>query len=285
MTDTGSEAVAGGSGFGLLLRTLRRERRVSQLELSSSSGVSTRHLSFIETGRSRPSREMVALLAANLGLPRRERNTMLVAAGFAPEIDQWSWYLPEMAAAPEVTQRMLDKHMPFPAMVTDPTRSVVAKNAALAVFSDLVDPEVTLDPNVFRLTLHPNGLAPHLVNYGQVRRYLVDVLRHMALTAANPRLDALLAEVEGYPAPRGRRWGNEVEAATGAGTVGVTGMPSVPALLWRDGVVLGFFGVIATFCSVADTTVTPLNLETMYPADEKTERLLRRWYGDSECEP
>lgn len=267
MTESPIDAVAGR--FGGLLRALRRDRRISQLELSSASGVSTRHLSFIENGRSRPSREMVGLLARQLGLPVRERNSMLVAAGFAPELDQWSWYCPEMAAAPGIVTMMLAKHLPYPAAVSDGLRNVLAANAATAVFTDLISPDLRTECNIFRMTLHPDGLAPHLVNFAQIRRHQLAVLRHMASTAQDPRFNELLAEVEGYPVPR--RCGED--AAAPIGRLGV------PALLRRDGHVLHFFKVIATFCTATDSVITPMNLETLYPGDAETERLLREWYG------
>ena len=254
-----SKAASSASQFGGLLKTWRQTRRVSQLELSSVSGVSTRHLSFIETGRAKPSRDMVLRLAHELDVPLREQNALLVAAGFAPEYAERALEAPEMAPVRRAIDLVLDGHMPYPAVVVDSRSDVVRANPAMALFvegvaADVVSPTV----NVVRLALHPRGLAPRLVNHAEVREHLLQPLRRRAAAGGDPEVAALLAECEAYP------------CADGGPATDPYGGVVVPVRLRRGDRVLSFFSTIATFGTAVDLTVAELSLETFFPADEET---------------
>jgi transcriptional regulator with XRE-family HTH domain len=257
-------AAPAASQFGGLLRTWRQTRRVSQLELSSVSGVSTRHLSFIETGRARPSRDMVLRLAHELDVPLREQNALLVAAGFAPEYAERTLEAPEMAPVRRAIEVVLTGHMPYPAVVVDSRSDVVRANPAMALFARDAAPElVSPTLNVVRLALHPKGLAPRLVNHAEVREHLLQPLRRRAAAGGDPRVAELLAECEAYPYPE------ESPAADHFGGV------VVPVRLRHDGRVLSFFTTVATFGTAVDLTVAELSLETFFPADEETAAFMK----------
>lgn len=266
-TVSGSSAKPGtpaASQFGGLLKTWRQTRRVSQLELSSVSGVSTRHLSFIETGRARPSRDMVLRLAHELDVPLREQNALLVAAGFAPEYAERTLEAPEMAPVRRAIELVLDGHMPYPAVVVDTRSDVVRANPAMAVFVEDVAEELTSPTvNVVRLALHPKGLAPRLVNHAEVREHLLQPLRRRAAAGGDPRVAELLAECEAYPC---RDEGPEADHYGGV---------VVPVRLRRGDRVLSFFSTVATFGTAVDLTVAELSLETFFPADDETAAAMK----------
>lgn len=250
--------------FGSLLKAWRRTRRVSQLELSSSTGVSTRHLSFIETGRAKPSRDMVLRLAQELDVPLREQNALLVAAGYAPEYSERALDAPEMAPVGRALDLVLAGHLPYPAVVVDSRSDVVRANAAMAVFTEGVAGRLLAPAlNVVRLALHPEGLAPRLLNHAEVREHLLQPLRRRAAAGGDPRVAELLAECEAYPIPVP---GSDEEGAAADPYGGVV----VPIRLRRGDVVLSFFSTVATFGTAVDLTVAELSLETFFPADEGT---------------
>ena len=171
-------------GVGGLLRGWRQQRRLSQLDLANEAAVSARHLSFVETGRSRPSRELVLHLAERLEVPLRERNTLLLAAGYAPSYARTPLEAEEMAPVREALDRILAGHEPFPAIVVDRYNDVVTANAsALAIMSDGVAAHLLEPPvNALRVTVHPDGLAPRIVNFGEYATHLVDRLRREIAT-------------------------------------------------------------------------------------------------------
>src|SRR5581483_898097 len=189
-------------GIGSLLREWRTRRRLSQLELALEAGVSARHLSFVETGRSRPSAEMVLHLAEQLEVPLRERNQLLLAAGYAPRYGARSLDDPEMVAIRDALGRLLASHEPYPALAIDRGWHLVASNSALGPLLEGIDDALLQPPvNVMRLALHPDGLAPRILNLGEWRAHLLHRLdRQIALTGDAP-LRALREELATYPGP------------------------------------------------------------------------------------
>ena len=271
-TDTAAAAPA-GQGVGPLLRAWRERRRVSQLELALRADSSARHISFVETGRSRPSEEMVLRLAEHLDVPVRERNSLLLAAGYAPRYPETPLDDPALDALREGLERLIQGYEPYPALVVDATYTVVAANQGITMLLDGV-PESLLQPplNAMRLTLHPQGMAPRIRNLGEWRGHLLAQMeRQIALHRSEP-LRALYEEVAAYPAP-------ETADAGDAGDAGAELSPAVPyfALPMRiehDGRVLSFVSSISTFNTPMDVTVSELAIETFLPADPATAKYL-----------
>jgi transcriptional regulator with XRE-family HTH domain len=265
-----SHGKTAGSEVGELLRSWRTRRQLTQLGLALEAGVSARHLSFIETGRSRPSAEMVLLLAQQLEVPLRERNRMLLAAGYAPGFPELSIDEPTMAPVREALDVILTGHEPNPAVVVDRHWNLVAANKTMVALVGGVD-ESLLEPpvNVMRVGLHPRGLAASAVNIAQLRDYFVGRLEHQAAISGDPVLAALLAEVAGYPAAPGEP-GPAFEAGSGNVLTPVMRMRS-PA-----GDELSFFFSIATFGTAVEVTASELSIELGFPADEATVEALRK---------
>jgi transcriptional regulator with XRE-family HTH domain len=257
-----------GRPFGEHLRAWRQRRRMSQLELATEAEVSTRHLSFVETGRSLPSREMVLRLAERLGVPLRERNALLVAAGYAPMYRERPLDDPALAAARAAVQQILRSHEPWPALAIDRHWNLVAANAMVQpLLAGL--PAALLQPplNVLRLSLHPEGLAPRIVNLGQWRHHLFERLRQQIQATGDAGLQALEQELHAYPVPAGAestRLGGEV--------LGV----AMPLQLRTPAGVLGFLSTVTVFGTPVDVTLQELALETFFPADEATAAALRQ---------
>lgn len=249
---------------GILLRDWRQRRRLSQLELASQAEVSARHLSFVETGRAKPSREMVLHLCEELDVPLRERNALLVAAGFAPVYRQTDLDAPEMAAVREAIQQVLKGHEPYPAVVVDRRWNLVAGNDAIMLFIQDVDPGLLEPPmNVLRLTMHPRGLARHIVNFDEYRHHLLARLRREAMLTADDGLATLYEELVAYPAPDD--------------DLTIDSVPPVvmPLRLRTSAGELSFFSTIATFGTAVDITIEELSIEAFFPADELTADYLR----------
>jgi transcriptional regulator with XRE-family HTH domain len=250
-------------GSGPLLRQWRERRRLSQLELSSQTGVSTRHLSYVETGRSSPSRDLVLRLSAHLDVPLRERNQLLVAAGFAPEFRGTPLDDPAMAAVRAALRVVLDGHGPNPALVVDRAWNLVEANAAVAVLLADVDPALLEPPvNVLRVALHPRGMAPHIANLAEWRAHVLDRVRRQVGATGDRRLAELLEELGGYPGG---------ETATGA-----SGGVAIPMGLTVGAESLSFLTTVATFGTPLDITVDELVIESFYPADVETAQALVR---------
>jgi len=253
---------------GDLLRHWRTTRRRSQLDLSLSVGVSTRHLSCVETGKSRPSPELVDALAEDLEIPLRDRNGLLLAAGYAPRYGERSLDDPAMDAVRSAVARLLDAHAPYPGLAVDLRWDVVlANDAALALLTSLPDHVVGPTPNVFRLCLHPDGLARVTRNFAAWATYLVSTLRRNLHTTGDDRLGALLAEVESYPNVAALVAGGRPSAPEETAVL-------VPLVLDLDGTTCSFLLTLTAFGTPRDVTVDELSLELFFPADEATERAL-----------
>lgn len=249
---------------GPLLRQWRERRRLSQLELSSRSAVSTRHLSYVETGRSRPSRELLLHLAEELDVPLRERNRLLLSGGYAPLYSELPLDAPEMDAVRTALRRLLTAHEPYPAVVLDRGWHLVDANASASALLQGAAEHLLRPPlNILRLTLHPDGVAGRIVNLAQVRRHLLDRLRRQLEVTADPAVAALLTEVEGYPGGT-----DEPGPAPGEELV-------LPIRLRTEDGELAFFSTLATFGTPLDVTVSELMIESFFPDDEATARALR----------
>jgi transcriptional regulator with XRE-family HTH domain len=251
---------------GGLLRDWRRRRRMSQLELALEAGVSTRHLSFVETGRSRPSPEMVLHLAERLEVPLRERNQLLLAAGFAPQYRTSSLDDPELTHVRDALGRVLDGHEPYPAIAIDRRWNLIASNSSLGPLLDGVAPELLEPPaNTLRIALHPDGMAPRVLNLGEWRGHLLGRLARELQATGDPELAELLEELQGYPGPTAPPVpGEEIMV-----TVRLAGSPAT------GGSVTAFFSTITTFGTATEVTVAELSVEAFFPADAQTAEVLR----------
>jgi len=256
--------------LGTLLREWRQRRKLSQLALALAAGVSQRHLSFVESGRTRPSRDMVLRLATCLELPLRERNRMLLAAGFAPLYPERPLDDPALGAARAAIERVLLAHEPYPALAVDRHWTLVAANRAVGPLLAGASPALLAPPlNVLRLTLHPEGVAPRIVNYGQVRAHLLERLHQQVGASGDDALAALYDELRGYPPPArdGARRSPAI-ASEGAGVF-------VPLQLATDDGVLAFLSTTTVFGTPVDVTLAELALECFFPADAETAERLR----------
>jgi transcriptional regulator with XRE-family HTH domain len=254
------------------LREWRRRRRLSQLDLACEADISTRHLSFLETGRSRPSREMVLHLAERLEVPLRDRNALLVAAGFAPAFPVRALDDPALAPARRAVERVIEAHAPNPALAVDRHWQLVAANAAVGLLVAGSSPTLLQPPvNVMRLGLHPDGLAPRIVNYAEWRGHLLDRLRHQAGTTGDAVLADLLAELQAYPAPAGVLTALPPSVAEEAHPDVV-----VPLRLATPDGILSFLSTTTVFGTPVDVTLSELAVESFFPADAFTAESLRR---------
>jgi transcriptional regulator with XRE-family HTH domain len=255
------------AGVGDLLRGWRQRRRLSQLDLSSEAAVSARHLSFVETGRSRPSRELVLHLAEHLDVPLRERNSLLLAAGYSPAYAERSLEESSMDPVREVLDRILRGHEPYPAVIVDRSWDLVSANApALRLFTEGVAAHLLEPPiNAYRLGLHPDGLARRVRNLPEYSQHLVTQLRRDAALSGDAGLVELLEEVRAYP-----------------GVVDGPAELTDPAQLLflpmeleqPDGTVLSLFSTISTFGTALDVTLAELSIEQFFPADDATRAAL-----------
>lgn len=253
---------------GELLRDWRRRRRLSQLDVSLDAAVSARHLSFVETGRSKPSRELLLHLAEYLDIPLRDRNALLLAGGYAPHFTETPLEDEAMTPARAALDKILAGHAPFPACVVDRKWDLVSANAPLlALLTDGVAPELLEAPaNTIRVSLHPDGLAPRIVNFAEWSEHLLMRLQRQALLSQDPEISALHDELSALP--------NVRQAHTAA--VDAADMLYVPLRLRTTaGVELSFFSTIATFGTALDITLSELAIESFFPADPQTAEILR----------
>jgi transcriptional regulator with XRE-family HTH domain len=251
---------------GELLRQWRERRRLSQLDLALQTEISTRHLSFVETGRSRPSRDMLLRLAEQLEVPLRERNHLLVAGGYAPVYGQAALDAPELAGVRAALRQVLAGHEPYPAVVVDRSWHLVDANAPVALFLEQVSPELLAPPvNVLRVSLHPEGMAPRILNLGEWRAHLLGRLRRQVALTADRGLAELHEELRAYPCDQPEP---EVEVP-GPGEV------VVPLRLRHGGRELSLLSIMASFGTPLDVTVAELAIESFFPADPETGRILR----------
>jgi transcriptional regulator with XRE-family HTH domain len=260
-----SNYVAARPAIGALLRDWRQRRRMTQMDLALEADVSARHLSFIETGRSTPSADMVKHLAEQLDVPLRERNELLLAAGYAPAYGQRDLDEPEMGPVREALDRVLKGHEPFPAVVVDRHWGMVAGNSAIplltaGVAAHLLEPPV----NVLRLTLHPDGMAPRILNLAEWRAHLLDRLGRQAVTSGDPALAALHDELAAFPGGDGSR-----APDLAAGEI------ATPLRIRHGDAELSFISTYTTFGTAVDVTVSELSIEAFFPADEATAGALR----------
>jgi transcriptional regulator with XRE-family HTH domain len=249
---------------GELLREWRRQRRLSQLDLAMASAVSPRHLSFIETGRAQPSREMILHLAQRLDVPLRERNRLLLAAGYAPVFGERSLDDREMAPVREALARFLASHEPYPALVMDSHWNIVAANRVIDFLTQGVADELLAPPaNVLRIALHPQGMAPRIVNFADWSGYLLERLRREIVATRDQELAALREELTSYP--------------------GVTPNPDDAQSANRilllhelrlDNAALALFSTTTTFGTARHVTLAELTIEAFYPADAQTATAL-----------
>jgi hypothetical protein len=227
--------------------------------------VSTRHVSFVETGRSKPSREMVLRLAEHLDVPLRDRNQLLLAGGYAPIYSEASLHSPAMLAIRAALRRLLDAHDPYPALVVDRWWNVVESNAGIALFTADVTPQLLKAPmNALRLTLHPDGLAGRITNLAEVRASVLTTLHRQVASTADPDLQDLYDELRGY-------------STTDSGPADQPGPAEVvvPMRLAHGGRELSLLTTIATFGTPLDVTVSELLIEQFFPADDATAEYLR----------
>jgi transcriptional regulator with XRE-family HTH domain len=249
--------------FGRELRRWRQARRVSQLELAVRAGTTQRHLSFIECGRSVPGRSMIARLAESLELSLRDRNALLLTAGYAPLFRESRLDEPALKSVTDALKLILDGHLPYPAVIVRPYGELVAANRAVGfltagVATSLLQPPV----NVLRLSLHPEGMAPRVANLAEWGRHIIESLRASASRSPDSRLDAFIAELETYvPA-----------AKPGPDHLGF----AVPLRLRSEQGELSLLTTLTSFATAVDVTLAELRLEAFLPANEATAEILRR---------
>ena len=255
---------------GDLLREWRQRRRLSQLELAGDTEISARHLSFLETGRSAPSREMILRLAGQLKVPMRDQNVLLVAGGYAPVFPETPLDAPALQAARSAVDRVLTGHEPFPALAIDRHWTLVASNRTVPLLLAGADPSLLQPPiNVLRLTLHPAGLASRIANLGEWRAHLLERVGRQIELTADPVLADLAKELRGYPEPPRVKGGSAVARSEDA-RVGV------PLQLIVEGGVLSFFSTTTVFGTPIDITLSELALEAFYPSDGATAAAVRQ---------
>lgn len=260
--------IAAPPGVGGLLRDWRRRRRLSQLDLSNEAAVSARHLSFVETGRSKPSRELVLHLAEHLEVPLRERNSLLMAAGFAPVYRERSLDDDEMDPVRGALDMILAGHEPYPSVIVDRQWNLVTANtAALTLFTNGVAPTLLEPPvNVVRLGVHPDGLGGRVKNLAEFSEHLLIRLQRQLAVSPDPELAALYDEVLTYPG---------VSQASPV-LPNPTTLLFVPMLFeGPDGRELSLFSTLATFGTALDITLSELSIESFFPADPATESFFR----------
>lgn len=273
-----TESAAGvdpGPAFGPLLRRWRALRRVSQLELSLQSAVSQRHLSFLESGRSQPSRAMVLQLSDALEVPLRERNALLQSAGFAPAYHERTLEAADMQPVRKALERMLEHHEPYPAVVVNRDYDVLMENRAFVGMTSLFGDREALwqaccpdgPPNLLRLTLHPRGARPFIRNFEEFAPLMLQRLYRETSIPGTETSAAFLAELRkdgDFP----RRWHEPDPAATLA--------PVLPVTLEGGDVRLSLFSMISTFGTPYDVTTDEIRVETFFPADAGSAAMLRR---------
>ncbi|MGE0807489.1 MAG: helix-turn-helix domain-containing protein [Burkholderiaceae bacterium] len=271
MHTTPIHAAAERIPVGALMREWRTRRRRSQMDVALAVGVSPRHLSFVETGRSRPSPATLLAMAEELQVPLRERNRLLLAAGYAPRFQERAIAGPEMSVVLQSLQRLLDAHQPYPGVVLDRHWNVVLGNAATQAMIGLLPPElITPVPNIFRLSLHPQGMASITANFDEWGRYLLRQLRRLAADAPDAQWEALSSEVLAYP---------NVAALASREVPAEEATLLVPCVMQLPAGRVSMFTTLTTFGTPRDITLEELCVELFYPADEASAALLRAMAG------
>ncbi|MFC9246235.1 helix-turn-helix domain-containing protein [Streptomyces sp. NPDC057136] len=248
---------------GGLLREWRHSRRLSQLDLALAAGISPRYVSLVETGRSRPSAEIVLRLAVQLEVPLRHRNRLLVAAGFAPQYRERPLDEPDMSAVRDAVARVLHAHEPYPALVVDRRWNILMVNAPVDRFLADVDPDLLVAPvNMVRLGLDPRGLASRIVNLAEVRSLFRARLSRQVAKTGDPMVGALFDEFLAEYEPDGSVPQLESEVAT-------------PMIFRLPEGELRLFSTITTFGTPQDITLEEISIESYYPADPESAAILR----------
>jgi transcriptional regulator with XRE-family HTH domain len=251
---------------GQLLREWRERRRLSQLDLSIQADISTRHLSFVETGRARPTPEMILRLTEQLEVPLRERNVLLLAGGYAPAYHQRGLDEPELADVRAALRQVLAGHEPYPAVIVNRWWELLDANDAIAIFLDGCAPDLLEPPvNVLRLSLHPEGMAPNIVNLGEWRAHLLPQLQRRAEAMGDARLRELHDELAAYP-------GGRAEPPSDSQVV-------LPMRYRAGEQELSFISISAVVGTALDVTVEELAIESFYPGDAATAAALRARAG------
>ncbi|WP_246530141.1 MULTISPECIES: helix-turn-helix domain-containing protein [Paraburkholderia] len=265
-----SSAPTATRAVGDLLREWRQRRRMSQLLLATEADISTRHLSFVESGRALPSREMVMHLAERLDVPLRARNALLVAAGYAPLFRERPLSDPQLAAAREAVELVLNGHEPYPALAIDRHWTIVATNNAIAPLLSGASPELLKPPvNALRLSLHPQGIAASIVNWHAWREHVLARLQRQIDVSGDDTLSALRDELAAYPAPPDADATTPDDAALS--------QIAVPLRLRTPLGVLSFFSTTTVFGTPVDVTLSELAIEAFFPADQQTAAALREF--------
>lgn len=256
------------ASLGEQLRDWRTRRRMSQMDLALDTDISTRHLSFIETGRSKPSSQMLLRIAKRLEVPHRARNALLLAAGYAPDYPERPLDSAEMAGMRAIVEHVLKGHEPYPALAVDRHWNMVAANEAIAILIEQVAPALLVPPvNVLRIALHPEGLAPQIVNVGEWRAHILARLDLQIEASADAGLIALREELAGYA----------IEANDNR-TVHV-GSIAVPLVLDTIAGRISFVSTVTIFGTPVDITLSELAIEAFFPADAESAALLRELAG------
>ena len=261
-------AAATSQAIGALLREWRERRRVTQLELALEAGVSARHLSFVETGRSKPGRETLLRVLERLDVPFREQNQLLLVAGHAPAFPERSLEDPELQPVRDALEVILRGHEPYPAVAVDRAWNLVAANSPMYALTAVVDVDpALLEPpiNVMRVGLHPRGLGPLMVNLGDWHAHWLARLERQLAVTGDEELAALIEEIASYPVPEPER-----DPASGLGGTEILG----PVRVHGPGGELSFFGMFATFDTPFEVTTSELAIELLFPADRATADLL-----------
>jgi len=260
---------------GELLRDWRQRRRMSQLLLAAEADISTRHLSFVESGRALPSREMVMHLAERLDVPLRARNMLLMAAGYAPLFRERPLTDTQLTAAREAVELVLKGHEPYPALAIDRHWTIVAANRSLAPLVGAASEALLAPPvNALRLSLHPDGIASSIVNWHAWRTHVLARLQRQIDVSADETLAALRDELAAYPTPPGAEGAAEDSNAT-------LNQIAIPLRLRTPLGVLSFFSTTTVFGTPVDVTLSELAIEAFFPADPQTAAALRAYAEDS----
>ncbi len=257
-------------GVGPLLREWRERRRLTQLELALDAGVSARHVSFVETGRSHPGRDMLLRVAERLDIPYRDRNRLLIAAGHAPAFPERSLEDPALAPVQAALDRILAAHEPYPATVIDRGWNLVAANAGAGALVEgmEVDPSLLAPPiNLLRLGLHPRGFAPRIINLADWRAHFLRRLAQQVAVTGDAELEQLMEEIAGYPG---------VPAVEREGAVAASDVLGPVRVHAPDGGEWAFFGMFASFDTPFEVTASELALELLFPADQTTAEAFRK---------
>src|SRR6266705_2119369 len=245
------------------LREWRQRRHLSQLDLASDAEISARHLSFVETGRAAPSRDMVLKLAERLNVPLRERNVLLIAAGYAPAFPQRELDDPALKAARQAIDLVLKAHEPNPALAVDRHWNLVSANRMVAPLLEGVPERLLGQPfNILRLAFHPEGLAPRTVNLAEWAAHLLERLHHQCEATADPELIKLYNDLRSYPLP------------ARSGPISPDNV-AIPFKLRHHGEVLSFISTTMVFGTPVDVTLSELALETFFPSDDLTAERMR----------